>query len=133
MGRVAIIDDVEDTLDLLKLILADGHEVLTYSSGESFLKQFRLGNFDLVLLDLAMPGMDGFEVFRQVRRIDEDVPVAVITAMAFSAEREKVLRAGFCDYFVKPILEIESFRQAVYSHVGKCANPPYSARASLRS
>ena len=133
MGRVAIIDDVEDNLDLLKLMLADGHEFLTFKSGESFLKQFRLGSFDLVLLDLAMPEMDGFEVFRQIRGIDKDVPVAAVTAMAFSAEREKVLRAGFCDYFVKPILEIERFRQAVYSHIGKCANPLYSARESLRS
>jgi len=50
--------------------------------------------------------------------------VATLTASAFAAEREKAQSLGFCDYFIKPIMEIEKFQQAVYSHVSKSANPP---------
>lgn len=125
MARVAIIDDSEDALELFRVILRDDDEYLTYSSGLKFLEDFRPGRFALILLDIAMPVMDGFEVLRRVRALDKDVPVVAITALASPAEREKALSAGFCDYFVKPILEIEKFRQAVYSHVGECANPPY--------
>ena len=77
-----------------------------------------------------MPDMDGFEVLRRIQAVDKDVPVAAITAMAYEAEREKALAAGFCDYFVKPIKEIEQFRQAVYSHIGKCSNPQKKAPAA---
>ena len=124
MGRVAIVDDSEDALDLFEFILRGHHQFLTFKSGPDFLKEFRPGNFDLILLDLAMPVMDGFAVFERVHGVDEKVPVVAITALAHPAEREKALQAGFCDYFVKPIMEIEKFRQTVYSHVGKCANPP---------
>jgi CheY-like chemotaxis protein len=125
MGRVAIVDDSEDALELFEFILRNqNHEFLTYKTGQEFLKEFRPGAFDLVLLDLVMPVMDGFEVFRRVHELDQNVPVVAITALARQPEREKALKAGFCDYWVKPILEIERFRSTVYSHIGKCANPP---------
>src|SRR6478609_6981400 len=115
MARIAIIDDSEDVLELLRVILRDDDEYLTYSSGMKFLEDFSPGRFALILLDIAMPLMDGFEVLRRIQALDKDVPVVAITALASPAEREKALSAGFCDYFVKPILEIEKFRQAVYS------------------
>ena len=124
MGRVAIVDDSEDALELFEFILRDHHEVLTFRTGEEFLKEFRTGDFELILLDLVMPVLDGFEVFRRIQKLDTDVPVLAITAMARPAERENALKAGFCDYFEKPIMEIERFRQTVYSHIGKCATPP---------
>ncbi len=125
MARLAIIDDSEDALELFEFVLRDPHEFVTFTSGKEFLKEFRPGQFALILLDMAMPDMDGFEVFRRIQQSDKNVPVVAITAAAAPAEREKALRAGFCDYFVKPILEIEQFRKTVYSHVGRCANPPY--------
>jgi two-component system, cell cycle response regulator DivK len=125
MGRVAIVEDDEDTREVFKLTLQDGHEFLTFASGQEFLKVFRPCSFDLILLDLAMPEMDGFEVFERIQAIDKDVPVVAITAMVFPGDREKALQAGFCDYFVKPIMDIERFQQMVYSHIGECSNPPY--------
>ena len=125
MARVALVDDSVDALELFEFVLRDPHDFSTFSSGPEFLKEFHPRQFALILLDIAMPEMDGFEVFRRIRQIDEDVPVVAITALASPAEREKALRAGFCDYFVKPILEIDNFRKTVYSHIGKCSNPPY--------
>ena len=125
MGRIAIIDDDEDAREVFKVILRDGHEFLTFASGHHFLNELHAGRFNLILLDLAMPEMDGFEVFQRIQAIDKDVPVVAITALAFPAERNRALQAGFCDYFVKPILDIERFRQSVYSHIDECSNPPY--------
>jgi len=122
---IAIIDDSKDALELFEFMLRDPHEFFTFTSGKEFLTEFRPGQFALILLDIAMPDMDGFEVFSCIQQIDKNVPVVAISAVAAPAEREKALRAGFCDYFVKPILEIEKFRNAVYSHVGECSNPPY--------
>ena len=126
MGRVAIVDDHAEALELFEFVLRGKHDFLTFRNGPEFLKEFRPDKFDLILLDLAMPGMDGFEVFRRIRSVDKKVPVVAITAMHYTGVRERALRAGFCDYFVKPISEVERFRQVVYSHVGKCANPPYN-------
>ena len=124
MGRVAIVDDSNDALHLFEFVLRNGHEFVTFASGLDFLKEFRPGRFDLILLDLIMPEMDGFEVFQRIQALDKDVPVVAVTALAFPEERQRALAAGFCDYFVKPIMEIEKFRETVYSHVGECATPP---------
>src|ERR1043166_4529441 len=102
MGRVAIVDDNKDSLDLFEFMLRDHHEIFTFADGEEFLKEFRHGSFDLVLLDLVMFGMDGFEVFNRIQKIDKDVPVAAITGRAYQEARARALQAGFCDYFVKP-------------------------------
>jgi CheY-like chemotaxis protein len=125
MGRVAIVDDSTDALELFQFILRDHHEIQTFSTGVELLKQFHAGDFDLILLDLVMPELDGFETFQRIRQVDQDVRVAAFSAAAFPGEKEKVLSSGFCDYFAKPIMEIEKFRQKVYSLVG-CANLPHN-------
>jgi len=124
MAKVAIVDDSPDTLELFAFVLRGHHEFIEFSDPEKFLNEFRPGKFALILLDIAMPAIDGFQVFSRIHAVDKNVPVVAITAVASPQEREKALKAGFCDYFIKPIMEIEKFRQAVYSHVGKCSNPP---------
>jgi two-component system cell cycle response regulator DivK len=124
MGRVAIVDDSKDTLELFEVILRDHHEFRTFPSGIELLKDFHRGDFDLILLDLVMPELDGFDTFRRIREVDKNVPVVAVSAAAFANERETALSAGFCDYFIKPIMEIQKFREAIYSHIGKCRNPP---------
>jgi CheY-like chemotaxis protein len=127
MGRIAIIDDSEDALELFEYLLRGQHHIQTFARPDSFLQKFRPVMFDLILLDLMMPHVDGFTLFSRIRQEDPDVPVVAVTAVAHPVERQRALAAGFCDYFVKPIIEIEIFRQAVFSHLGKCANPPYGA------
>jgi DNA-binding response OmpR family regulator len=127
MARVAIVDDSTDTAELFQFILKDHHDFLVYSDPRKFIEDFSPGAFAVILLDLVMPGMDGFEVFRRIRLQDKDVPVVAITVVAQEKEREKALSEGFCDYFIKPILDIERFRAVIYSHIGKCANTPYDS------
>jgi len=68
MKQVAIVDDSEDSRDLFHYVLGNDHEYITFASGEDFLKEFRPGAFELVLLDLSMPNIDGFEVFTKYKR-----------------------------------------------------------------
>jgi CheY-like chemotaxis protein len=124
MGRVAIIEDSEDTLEVFQAILAENHECTPFKDGEQFLAAFRVGSFDLILLDLIMPGLDGFEILRHIHQKDKELPVVALTAKAEPAERDKALRAGFCDYFVKPIIDVREFLKALDRHMGRCANPP---------
>jgi CheY-like chemotaxis protein len=128
MGRVAILDDSKVTLELLEFILKERHEVIVYDDPRKFLQEFAPGAFALILVDLAMPEIDGYQVFRHVRALDPDVPICAITAVVRPGERERCLQMGFCEYFAKPIPDVESFRMMVYSHVGKCSNPPHESQ-----
>ena len=124
MGRIALIDDHQDSLDLFTLVLSGDHEVISFAEPQRFLATFHYGSFDLILMDLAMPQIDGFELFRQIQKTDVDVPVVAVTALADPKQKQRALEAGFCDYFVKPILDIEGFRKTVHSHVGGCQRAP---------
>src|SRR5262245_8006362 len=105
MNCIAIVDDSKDSRELFEMILRDHHEFRGFEDGVAFLEEFQPGDFELILLDLAMPELDGFAVFDRIRELDKEVPVVAITALASSEERERAHAAGFCDYFVKPILE----------------------------
>jgi len=118
MSQIAIVEDNTDCADLVDLTLRNNHESRKFSNGSEFLKVFRRGSFDLILLDLAMPEMNGFEVFQRLRALDENVPVVAVSALPESVERDKAMALGFCDYFAKPIDDIDHFRQAVYSRLG---------------
>jgi CheY-like chemotaxis protein len=133
MGRIALIDDDESTLELFRFALEEGHRVNTFSDAERFLDEVGPECFDLVVLDLVMPGIDGFEVFRQIQHRSPRLPVIAFTAKAFPADKEKALKAGFCDYCVKPIIEIDRFRETVFKHVGGCKNPPYKESVGDRA
>ena len=135
--RIAIVDDEELARKLLREYLASCNDVeivAECANGFEAVKAVTDLKPDLLLLDIHMPRLDGFEVLRRIQKLDKHVPVVAITAAARPAEREKALKAGFCDYFVKPILEIERFRATVYSHIGKCVsspvNPPDSEQAA---
>ena len=131
MGRIAIIDDNEDTLQIVQMILeGSGHDIKGFSNPTVFLSLGNPESFDLVVLDIVMPGgINGFDVFRELQKKSPDLPVVALTASAMPAERDAVLKAGFCDYFAKPILDMDRFREMVLKHVGRCQNPPYKENA----
>lgn len=54
-------------------------------------------------MDLSMPVMDGYEATKEIRKLDETVPIIAVTAFAFASDREKVMESGFDDYMAKPI------------------------------
>jgi DNA-binding response OmpR family regulator len=103
--RVLVVDDDREILDLTQMILRDGgYEVRTQGSGESAAGDVRRWQPDLVLLDINMPGMDGWEVLRLLK-VDERtsrVPVALFSIRYDVREKVVGLQQGAYDYITKP-------------------------------
>jgi CheY-like chemotaxis protein len=106
MAHILVVDDSEPELDLMTYLLrARGHEVVPASGGAEAV-EIALGSMpDLILMDIQMPGMTGYEALDALRRSDRaDVcPVIALTAYGVVGDREKALAAGFDGYFSKPI------------------------------
>ena len=101
-AKILVVEDAEPVRRVLRTTLAaEGYTVLDAGNGEEALSVLRASPPDIILLDMNMPGMDGLEICREVRR-HSDVPIVMLTVR--SAERDKVLAldAGADDYVVKP-------------------------------
>jgi len=111
MHKIAIIEDAEDNRDLLYYLLRDEFKVTRFSSGEEALEHFSVDTPDLIILDIWLPGMDGVEVLKRVRRHEHlrRIPVLALTANAMLGDREKYLSAGFDEYASKPIVDVIGF------------------------
>lgn len=100
--RILVVDDEASILELIHVNLEDaGYEVVDPADGPEALEIFRSHRLDLVVLDLMLPGLDGFEVCRRMRR-ESDVPIIILTAKAEEFERVLGLELGADDYIVKP-------------------------------
>lgn len=73
------------------------------ADGPAALSVFEMGQFDVVLMDIEMPGMDGFETARRMREQDQRVPIVALTAHALESYRLRCLEAGMNDCLAKPI------------------------------
>jgi putative two-component system response regulator len=107
--RILIVDDEPANRDLLEALLTGmGHEAESAADGYQALAQLRLG-FDLILLDVMMPHMDGFEVARRVRGGTEcpDIPICMVTALSGKEERLRAVEAGANDFIAKPVDKTE--------------------------
>ena len=100
---IHLIDDEPIIHDVLgQLLESEGFNVEISSSGEEALKKFEEQKFDLILLDLLMPGMDGLEVLKQIRKIDPEALVIIITAYASVESALTAIKMGAYDYIQKP-------------------------------
>jgi DNA-binding response OmpR family regulator len=99
---ILVVDDDADIRTLVsELLQRAGHRVIQAPDGESGLKLFYAQQPDLVLLDVSMPGLDGWEVLTRIRELS-DVPVLMLTARAGELEKVRGLRGGADDYVTKP-------------------------------
>ena len=105
MARVLVIDDNTVNLDLmLYLLRAFGHEASGESDGLAGLDALRSNAFDVVLADILMPGIDGYEFAKRVRNeLRSNVPLVAVTALAMPGDRERITSSGFDGYLAKPI------------------------------
>ena len=105
-ATILAVDDTSESLALLvNVLIAEGYHVRPADSGELALAAVALNPPDLILLDVRMPGMDGFEVCRRLRARAEshDIPIVFITASVGQAERVEGLKLGAVDFITKPI------------------------------
>ena len=110
IGNILIIDDNPDNLRVLEGILAaDGYEVRPAVSGEIALKAVAARSPDLILLDIMMPGMDGFDVCRRLKADPSTaaIPVLFISALGETGDKLRAFDAGGLDYITKPFAERE--------------------------
>lgn len=118
-GAILVVDDTQDSLRLLAVILASaGYQPRPADSGELALRSALHAPPDLILLDVRMPGMDGFEVCRRLKAHPETeaVPVIFLTAEADVVERREGLRLGAADFIVKPF-DREEMLARIANHV----------------
>jgi len=100
--KVLVVDDDVKTVELVKLYLnRDGYRVLTAYDGNDALRIARESKPDLIVLDLMLPGMNGFDVCRILRK-ESDVPIIMLTAMTTDDDRLTGLNLGADDYVTKP-------------------------------
>lgn len=93
--RVLIVDDEPDLCTVLKMVLEDnGFEANSFEDPTLALKNFKAGSYDLVLLDIKMPEMDGFQLYRKIKEIDSKVKVCFLTASELYYEG--VRKKSFC-------------------------------------
>jgi len=117
-ASILIVDDVPANLDILSNALSSDYEVIAATDGEDALEAVEETVVDLILLDIMMPGMDGYEVCRRLksRSETENIPVIFLTAMTEITHKTKGFSLGAVDYITKPF-EIQEVNARVRTHL----------------
>jgi DNA-binding response OmpR family regulator len=111
--RVLVIDDDHDVCDYLVMLLErEGYQATAITNPREATETLRKGEYHLVILDLMMPGMDGTEVLKEIRKIDDDVAVIIFTGYPSMDTAITSLKHHASDYLKKPF-RVEEFREAV--------------------
>jgi CheY-like chemotaxis protein len=114
--RILVAEDNDVNQILINAVLARmGHRVHLVANGQLAVEAVRRGDYDLVLMDLQMPGMDGMEATQAIRALGgvfASLPIIAMTANAFEEDRQACLAAGMDDYVAKPI-DVERLAQAI--------------------
>jgi DNA-binding response OmpR family regulator len=123
-ARILVVDDDDDIRGLLRTLLERaGHEVVEVPDGRAGLRELFAGSPDLVILDVSMPGLDGWTTLERIREVT-DVAVLMLTARDAELERVRGLKGGADDYVVKPF-----GRQELVARVDALLRRPRSAGA----
>ncbi len=104
MGNILVIDDDEGVRDVLEAFFLDeGYDITTVPDGESGLRLLRQMEFDIIFLDLVMPGMGGLEVLKEISKLKMEVPCIIMTGFATTRSAVNAMKLGAIDYITKPL------------------------------
>ncbi len=104
--RVLVVEDNPDAAEALAMLLElYGHNAIVYSDGPKAIEAVRKTVFDLALVDIGLPGMDGYEVARQIRMLPNAKPtlLAALTGYGQDSDKQHALAAGFDEHLTKPV------------------------------
>ena len=119
MPRILVVDDSPTEQNMIRQPLeASGYQVITASGGEEGIDRMEHEPFDLVVLDVVMPGKNGFQICRQVRRDGrwKDLPILMVTSKDQDADRFWGMKQGATEYITKPF-EPNELVSAVQRHI----------------
>jgi CheY-like chemotaxis protein len=117
MKTVLIVEDVELNIDLLTQLLEDDYNLLVAKDGAEGIAITEQKEPDLVLMDISLPGMDGYEATRAIRKSFPTLPIIGLSAHAMQGDAEKAIAAGCTGYLTKPVDEDLLF-QKLQEHLG---------------
>ncbi|HZM23601.1 MAG TPA: response regulator [Anaerolineales bacterium] len=103
MKTILIVEDIELNIDLLTQLLEDDYNLLVAKNGEQGVSVAQQENPDLILMDVSLPIMDGYEATRRIRATMPSTPIIGLSAHAMSGDEEKAKEAGCNDYLTKPV------------------------------
>lgn len=104
--KILVVDDNQDNRELVvKVLKKHGYRTSEAVDGEEALALAEKERPDLILMDISLPGLDGYETTRRLQGMEScrNIPVVALTAHAMKGDREKALAAGCCDYITKPV------------------------------
>jgi DNA-binding response OmpR family regulator len=118
--NILIVDDTEANIDILVETLGDDYEVMVAMDGEDAMEMAEEDPPDLILLDIMMPGMDGFEVCEKLKSSSETalIPIIFMTGKTDKEDKDKGMRLGAIDYIVKPF-DIVDVQTRIKAHLTK--------------
>ncbi len=102
--KILAVDDEPDMLKLISMIIREKtpYEITTTNNPHEALELARQGQFDLVIADLKMPGLDGIELLEAIKSVDEDIPVIIVTAYGTVESAVETMNKGGFDFITKP-------------------------------
>ena len=103
MLKILVVEDEKRVADLLKIGLEEnGYQVLVAYDGEMGLRLFQTNSFQLVISDIILPKLNGFELCQEIRKADEQIPILMLTALGTADDKLEGFDVGADDYMVKP-------------------------------
>jgi PleD family two-component response regulator len=118
-GKILIVDDTVSVINMIKTALSnESYQILIATSGENAIKSAKIAQPDLILLDILMPEMDGYEACRRLKSDEEtkDIPVLFMSALTEVFDKVKAFNLGAVDYVTKP-LNVEELQARVHTQV----------------
>ncbi|MBU0997445.1 MAG: response regulator transcription factor [Firmicutes bacterium] len=102
--KILIVEDDLYILDILtKNLIKNGYEVTSAENGKTGLATFEQQHYDLVISDLMMPYVSGISLIKQIRQLNKDIPIIILTALDSYSDKEMGFQSGTDDYMVKPV------------------------------
>jgi two-component system, cell cycle response regulator DivK len=103
MKTILVVEDTELNIDLITQLLEDEYALLFARDGEQGVEIALQKNPDLILMDISLPTMDGYEATRKIRKAQKTMPIIGLSAHAMSGHEKSAIDAGCTDYLTKPI------------------------------
>ncbi len=105
MKKILLVEDTELNIDLMTQLLEDEYELIFARNGQLGIDLANAQQPDLILMDISLPVMDGYEATRQIRKTIKTTPIIGLSAHAMDGHEQKAIEAGCNDYLTKPVDE----------------------------